>query len=322
MTILVTGGFGFIGSNFINNWFSHTDESIINVDKLTYAANVNNVYGNDNLISVYYDICDPWNIEVLLRQYQPRAIIHFAAESHVDNSINSPKVFYETNVIGTMQLLESIRKVDKSIKFVHVSTDEVYGSLSLESEPSIETDLYLPNSPYAASKAASDHVVRSYNKTYGIRTYITNCSNNYGPNQHKEKFIPTVIESCLNNKNVPIYGKGDNIRDWLFVKDHCSALELVLEKGKPGSKYNIGGDNQYTNLQVVNMICEIMDEIAPKTQSYKKLISFVDDRLGHDKRYDINSEKIKSELGWKQTVAFNEGLKATVQWYVDEFFKL
>lgn len=318
MTVLVTGGYGFIGSNFINDWFTFSDEKIINVDNLTYAANKDNLINDKNCKNYKLDINDTVGIIGLLNQYKPRAIIHFAAESHVDNSIINPNIFTETNVLGTASLLNAILKTDKNIKFVHVSTDEVYGSLNLTDSPSTENDLYLPNSPYAASKASADHVVRSYNKTYGLNTVITNCSNNYGPNQHQEKFIPTVIRSCLEGKKIPIYGNGENIRDWLFVKDHCSALRLILEKGKSGEKYNIGGSNQFTNIEVVNKICELMDILSPKEKSYKELISFVQDRLGHDQRYDIDCSKLKRELGWSESVFFNEGLEKTVKWYINK----
>jgi len=322
MTILVTGGCGFIGSNFINDWFGFYDEPVVNIDKLTYAANKNNIIHNKNYIHYEVDICDFVSVKNILLNHKPRAVIHFAAESHVDNSIKDPNIFVETNVVGTLNLLNSVLQIDKNIKFVHVSTDEVYGSLNISDPASTEMDLYLPNSPYAASKASSDLLVRSYNKTYGLNTIITNCSNNYGAYQHREKFIPTIINSCLENKPIPIYGDGKNIRDWLFVKDHCSALKLVVEKGVAGEKYNIGGTNQFTNIEVVNKICEFMDIKVPREYSYKKLISFVEDRLGHDRRYDINCSKIKKHFGWEQSVFFNEGLEYTVDWYIKEYFKL
>lgn len=322
MTVLVTGGYGFIGSNFINSWYSFSDEKIVNIDKLTYAANKTNILHHKNHIHYNLDINDTTSIINVINQHSPRAIIHFAAESHVDNSIENPNVFIETNVLGTASLLNAILKTDRTIKFIHVSTDEVYGSLGLADPPSMEDDLYLPNSPYAASKASSDLIVRSYHKTYGLQTVITNCSNNYGVNQHSEKFIPTVIQSCLDGKNIPIYGDGKNVRDWLSVDDHCSALRLILEKGKIGQKYNIGGTNQFTNIEVVNKICELLDLFVPKTTSYKELISFVTDRLGHDKRYDIDCTKLKSELGWQQSVFFNEGLEKLVKWHINRYFKL
>lgn len=322
MTLLVTGGYGFIGSNFINNWYSEFDEKIVNVDSLTYAANKNNVLYTENYVHYYLDINNTYGIKTLLHKYKPRAIVHFAAESHVDNSIKNPKLFLETNILGTSSLLNAVLEVDKNIRFIHVSTDEVYGSLSENELPSTEDSLYRPNSPYAASKAASDHLVRSYHKTYGLDTVITNCSNNYGKYQHTEKFIPTVINSCLTNKKIPIYGDGKNIRDWLFVEDHCSALKLILQKGKSGEKYNIGGSNQLTNIEVVTKICELLDIIRPRTDktSYKDLISFVGDRLGHDRRYDINCSKLKKELGWMESVFFNQGLEMTVRWYVKNYF--
>ena len=317
MTILVTGGNGFIGSNFIYDWFNLTDEEIINVDSLTYSSsNYIEHIKSDQLKSRVVNVKDKDSIIYLLEKYRPRAIVHFAAESHVDNSIKDPLLFFKTNILGTANLLECVKKVDKSIKFLHVSTDEVFGSLGEYDNPSTEYSSYKPNSPYSASKASSDHIVRAYNKTYGLQTIITNCSNNYGRFQHQEKFIPTVIRSCLQGKNIPIYGNGKQIRDWLFVSDHCSALRLLLEKGTVGETYNIGGDNQITNLEVVNMICDYLDKIRPKNNLYSNSISFVSDRPGHDIRYDIDSSKIQ-ELGWKQTVLFNIGLQKTIDWYIE-----
>lgn len=321
MCIFVTGGYGFIGSNFINEFNKYSDETIVNIDKRTYASN-NKVIQFENTHSYEYDINDWVHINSLLKKYKPRAIIHFAAESHVDNSISNPKVFFRTNVDGTLCLLDCIKLTDPTIKFIHVSTDEVYGALTLEEDAFTENSPYKPNSPYAASKAASDHIVRAYNKTYGLDTITTNCSNNYGYHQYGEKFIPTIINSCLKKIPIPIYGDGKQIRDWLFVTDHCSALRLILEKGKSGESYNIGGDNQYTNIEVVKMICDLMDEFISTSQSHHTLISFIKDRPGHDFRYDINSSKIKNELGWKQEIDFKSGLKETVKWYIDGYFNL
>lgn len=317
MTILVTGGNGFIGTNFILNYLSESDEEIINVDSLTYSSCG---YTFPNRVKSYVkNINDSDSIDYILKKYKPRAIVHFAAESHVDNSINDPEIFIKTNVLGTFTLLESVRKNLKECRFLHVSTDEVYGSLEPEDEPSTENSTYKPNSPYSASKASSDHIVRSYNKTYGLDTIITNCSNNYGFFQHDEKFIPTVIRSCYNQKPIPIYGDGKQIRDWLHVSDHCSALRLILEKGKSGEKYNIGGDNQLKNIDVVEEICTIFNEIYPERFDHKKLISFVKDRPGHDTRYDIDSSKLQTELGWSQEVQFRQGLKDTIEWYISEW---
>jgi dTDP-glucose 4,6-dehydratase len=317
MTIFVTGGNGFIGSNFITDWCDLQDELIVNIDLCTYAGSeyINSI--NSDKLKNYTgkDINDDFFVKILLEQYKPRAIIHFAAESHVDNSILDPFLFLKTNIMGTANLLECIKSVDKSIKFIHVSTDEVFGSLSESDLPATENSPYKPNSPYSASKAASDHIVRAYHKTYGLQTITTNCSNNYGKFQHKEKFIPTVIKSCLNNTNIPIYGNGMQIRDWLFVSDHCSALRLLLNHGIVGETYNIGGDNQFSNLQVVNFICSYLNEIKFQNKFYEKLISFVDDRPGHDLRYNIDCSKLK-QLGWTQTVKFEDGIKNTIDWYL------
>jgi dTDP-glucose 4,6-dehydratase len=317
MTILVTGGNGFIGSNFIHEWCESTDEQIVNIDSLTYSSSdfINSIK-TGQLVNHVVNINDEDSIQYLLKICKPRAIIHFAAESHVDNSIKDPQIFFKTNILGTANLLECVKKIDKSIKFIHVSTDEVFGSLSETDLPSTEDSPYRPNSPYSSSKASSDHIVRAYYKTYGLQTITTNCSNNYGRFQHREKFIPTVIRSCLEGKNIPIYGNGKQIRDWLFVSDHCAALRLVLEKGIVGETYNIGGDNQITNLEVVHSICEYLNEVRPQTRLYEKLISFVSDRPGHDLRYDINSSKLQS-LGWKQTIKFEDGIEKTIDWYLE-----
>lgn len=316
MTILVTGGNGFIGSNFIYEWCDFIDEDIVNIDCLTYSSSnyINNI-NSPKLKNHIININDEDSIIYLLKFYKPRAIVHFAAETHVDNSIKNPKIFFKTNIFGTLNLLECIRKVDKSIKFINVSTDEVFGSLAEFDSPSTENSLYRPNSPYSASKAAGDHIVRAYNKTYGLQTIITNCSNNYGKFQHKEKFIPTIINSCLQGNPIPIYGDGNQIRDWLYVSDHCSALRLILDNGIVGETYNIGGNNQISNIVVVNMICQYLNKVRPQNKLYQKLISFVDDRLGHDKRYDIDSTKLQ-KLGWKQSIYFEDGLKKTIDWYL------
>ena len=317
MTIFITGGNGFIGSNFIVEWCDLTDENIVNIDSLTYSSSQYvNKLSCSQLKNYNININDDKSILYLLKLYKPRAIIHFAAESHVDNSIKDPLIFFKTNILGTVNLLECIRKVDKSIKFLHVSTDEVFGSLTEIDFPSTEESAYKPNSPYSASKASSDHIVRAYHKTYGLQTITTNCSNNYGKFQHQEKFIPTVIKSCLDGKNIPIYGNGKQIRDWLYVSDHCSALRLLLEHGIVGETYNIGGDNQTTNLEVVNLICDYLDKVKPSNKLYQKLISFVADRPGHDTRYDIDSSKIQ-KLGWTQTVKFEEGIQNTIDWYLE-----
>lgn len=317
MTILVTGGNGFIGTNFILNHIANSDEEIINVDSLTYSSN--DCKFTSTVKNFVVNINDSEAIDHLLKKYKPRAIVHFAAESHVDNSINGPEIFIKTNVLGTFTLLESVRKNLKECRFLHVSTDEVYGSLEPDDEPSTENSTYKPNSPYSASKAGSDHIVRSYNKTYGLDTIITNCSNNYGIYQHDEKFIPTVIRSCYNQKPIPIYGDGKQIRDWLSVFDHCSALKLVLEKGKTGERYNIGGDNQLRNIDVVEEICTIFNEIYPDRFDHKQLISFVKDRPGHDTRYDIDSSKLQTELGWTQQVEFRQGLRSVIEWYTKKW---
>lgn len=333
MTILVTGGNGFIGTNFIIEKIKQdinlgVKETIINVDSLTYSSSnhlqkiLKDSDQEDRVLSFVKNINDSESVDYLLKKYQPRAIVHFAAESHVDNSISGPEVFMTTNVLGTFRLLESVRKNLKDCKFIHVSTDEVYGSLELDDEPSTEMSLYKPNSPYSASKAGSDHIVRAYHKTYGLNTIITNCSNNYGLHQHEEKFIPTVIKSCVEKKPIPVYGNGLQIRDWLHVTDHCRALLLVLEKGVAGERYNIGGDNQYKNIEVVKSICSIFNLFLESDFDYNKLISFVTDRPGHDTRYDINSSKIKNELGWKQQIYFDDGLYETVLWYKNYFTEI
>ncbi len=326
--ILVTGGAGFIGANFVLDWLSTNQEPVINLDKLTYAGNLNNLVSLKNdprHIFVHADINDSDKIKQILQEHQPRALIHFAAESHVDRSIHGPAAFITTNVNGTFTLLEAVRnywqalpELDKvNFRFLHVSTDEVYGSLGADDAPFTESTPYAPNSPYSASKAASDHLVRAYHHTYGLPTLTTNCSNNYGPLHFPEKLIPLVITNARAGKDLPIYGDGSQVRDWLFVSDHCAAIRRVLEAGRPGETYNIGGWNEKTNLQVVHSICDLLDELQSKTSgSYRDQIRHVTDRPGHDKRYAIDARKIENELGWKPTESFETGLRKTVNWYL------
>jgi dTDP-glucose 4,6-dehydratase len=326
--ILVTGGAGFIGSNFVLNWLSHHDEPVINLDKLTYAGNLNNlasVMNDARHTFVQGDICDGKLLATLLEQHRPRAILHFAAESHVDRSIHGPGEFISTNVNGTFTLLEATRAYwsglsgaeREAFRFLHVSTDEVYGSLGPEDPPFTETTAYAPNSPYSASKAASDHLVRAYHHTYGLPTLTTNCSNNYGPYHFPEKLIPLMIANALAGKPLPIYGDGKNVRDWLYVGDHCAAIRRVLEAGRLGETYNVGGWNEMANLDVVHTLCDILDKLAPKTASYRDLITYVKDRPGHDRRYAIDARKLERELGWKPAETFSTGIHKTVQWYLD-----
>ena len=333
MCILITGGAGFIGSNFINEWLELYNEPIINIDKLTYSGNENNfkVKPNDtNHILFQGDISDFKLVSNLLNKFNPRAIINFAAESHVDNSITNPINFINTNIIGTFNLLECSKNYWKSLslkkrenfRFLHISTDEVYGSLKKNDFPFTEESPFKPNSPYSASKASSDHLVRSYYKTYGLPTLTTNSSNNYGPYQYPEKLIPLIINNALSKKKLPIYGDGKQIRDWIYVSDHCSAIRSVLFKGKIGETYNIGGNNEKTNLEIVRIVCDLLDKIKPlksksENLSYKSLIKFVRDRPGHDQRYAINNNKIQSKLGWTPTESFEDGLARTVNWYID-----
>lgn len=330
MTILVTGGAGFIGSNFILEWISKSDETIINLDKLTYAGNLENlasVAKHPNYIFIEGDIGDTSAINKILDQYKPRGILNFAAESHVDRSIHGPADFINTNIVATFNLLESVRAYwnnlplaeKNNFRFLHVSTDEVYGTLDKEDAPFTEENQYAPNSPYSASKAASDHLVRAYHHTYGLPVLTTNCSNNYGPYQFPEKLIPLMIHRAITGGELPIYGDGQNIRDWLYVTDHCSAICAVLENGKIGETYNIGGWNEKTNLDVVHTICDILDKLQPKSDgsSYRSQMVFVKDRLGHDRRYAIDANKILSELGWKPAETFETGIANTVQWYLD-----
>ena len=328
MSIMVTGGAGFIGSNFVIEWLERHNERVINVDKLTYAGNLQNLVtleGNLNHIFVHEDISNTKVINQLLQDYKPHFIINFAAETHVDRSIHFPEEFVRTNINGTFHLLESIRKywkdmADKdSLRFLNVSTDEVYGSLDLNEPAFTESHRYNPNSPYAATKAASDHLIRAYNRTYGIPVITTNCSNNYGPFQFPEKLIPLIIHNAIHIKDIPIYGDGQQIRDWLYVGDHCSAIRHVLKDGQVGDIYNVGGYNEKTNLEVANTICEILDELQPRLDgdSYKSLIKFVKDRPGHDRRYAINATKIEKTLNWQPTETFEIGIQKTVQWYLN-----
>lgn len=327
--ILVTGGAGFIGSNFVLSWLATQTESVVNLDKLTYAGNLNNlasIKDDQRHIFVHADINDSAKLDQLFAEHQPRAVVHFAAESHVDRSIHGPSAFIETNVNGTFKLLEATRaywqNLDEtrkaSFRFLHVSTDEVYGSLEKDDPPFSETTPYAPNSPYSASKAASDHLVRAYHHTYGLPTLTTNCSNNYGPYHFPEKLIPLVITNARAGKDLPIYGDGSQVRDWLFVEDHCAAIRRVLEAGRPGETYNIGGWNEKTNLNVVHTICDLLDELQAKDKgSYRDQIKHVKDRPGHDKRYAIDARKIERELGWKPVETFETGLRKTVQWYLN-----
>ena len=327
--ILVTGGAGFIGSNFILDWLTQSDEPVINLDLLTYAGNLENLESlkeDPRHTFVRGDIGDSALVSSLLRQYQPRAVLNFAAESHVDRSIHGPEDFIQTNVVGTFHLLESVRAYwggltgdqKENFRFFHVSTDEVYGTLSPNDPPFTETTPYAPNSPYSASKASSDHLVRAYHHTYGLPVLTTNCSNNYGPYHFPEKLIPLCLHNALNGQPLPIYGDGMQVRDWLFVKDHCSAIRRVLADGRVGETYNVGGWNEKPNLEVIHTLCEILGELAPRTdgQSYKSQISFVKDRAGHDRRYAIDAGKIERELGWRPAETFETGIRKTVEWYL------
>ena len=328
--ILVTGGAGFIGSNFVLDWLATGGESLVNLDKLTYAGNLANlasIKGDDRHIFVQGDIGDTALVSRLLVEYQPRAVINFAAESHVDRSILGPGDFIQTNVVGTFGLLEAMRAYwgalpeteRTSFRFLHVSTDEVYGSLEQGAPAFTETHRYEPNSPYSASKAASDHLVRAYHHTYGLPVLTTNCSNNYGPYHFPEKLIPLCIHNALAGKPLPIYGDGRQIRDWLYVKDHCSAIRRVLEVGRVGEVYNVGGWNEMTNLDVVNILCHILDAERPRAdgRSYTEQITFVSDRPGHDRRYAIDATKIEHELGWRPGETFETGIRKTVRWYLE-----
>ena len=332
MSVLVTGGAGFIGSNFVIDWLAQSDEPIINLDLLTYAGNLGNLSAlekDSRHIFVRGDIGDKELIVKILGQYKPRAIINFAAESHVDRSIHGPEDFINTNVLGTFHLLESVRgfwgglsqQEKNNFRFLHVSTDEVYGSLKKEDPAFTEENQYAPNSPYSASKAASDHMVRAYHHTYGLPVLTTNCSNNYGPYQFPEKLIPLMIVNALSGKPLPVYGDGQQIRDWLYVKDHCSAIRCVLEKGTLGEVYNIGGWNEKANIEIVSNICDLLDTLKPmdNKKSYRDQISFVTDRPGHDRRYAIDATKIERELGWRPSETFETGIKKTIDWYLENW---
>lgn len=327
-TILVTGGAGFIGSNFVLEWIRHVGTRIVNLDKLTYAGNLRNLaqLRNDSRHNfVLGDIADSEVVRKILEMYQPTAVVHFAAESHVDRSILGPEEFIRTNIVGTFRLLEEVRDWWNSLdgdrrlnfRFLQVSTDEVYGSLEKNDPAFTEDSPYAPNSPYAASKAAADHLVRAYHKTYGLPILTTNCSNNYGPFQFPEKLIPLVIGNALAGKSIPIYGDGQNVRDWLYVHDHCSALRTVLRKGTPGCTYNVGGGCERSNLDVVRTICDLLDELRPRTNPNRLLIEFVKDRPGHDRRYAVDSGRLRTELGWKPVETFESGLRKAIAWYLE-----
>lgn len=330
MTILVTGGAGFIGSNFVLDWLAQSEEPVVNLDKLTYAGNQQNLVSlrdRAEHIFVQGDIQDSALVHALLKTHRPRAIMNFAAESHVDRSISGPGEFVQTNVVGTFQLLESARMYwndltgteQAAFRFLHVSTDEVYGSLAPDAPAFSEQNRYEPNSPYSASKAASDHLVRAYHHTYGLPTLTTNCSNNYGPYHFPEKLIPLVILNAQAGKPLPVYGDGQQVRDWLYVKDHCSAIRHVLAAGRMGETYNVGGWNEKTNLEIVHIVCALLDELNPRADGkpYKDQITFVKDRPGHDRRYAIDANKLDRELGWRPVETFETGIRKTVQWYLD-----
>jgi dTDP-glucose 4,6-dehydratase len=330
MTILVTGAAGFIGSNFVLDWFDYTKEDVVSLDLLTYAGNLENLSslsGNSHHHFVRGNIGDRELVAQILKKHQVRAVINFAAESHVDRSIHRPGDFIETNIVGTYNLLESVRAYrdnldensKKAFRFLHISTDEVYGSLEKSDSAFSETHRFEPNSPYSASKAASDHLVRAWHQTYGLPVITTNCSNNYGPSHFPEKLIPLCILNALNGKPLPIYGDGQQVRDWLYVKDHCSAIRTVLEKGKLGETYNVGGWNEKANLDVVKTLCNILDDLKPKSDGskYEIQITYVKDRPGHDRRYAIDATKLKKELSWKPQETFETGIRKTVEWYLN-----
>lgn len=327
--ILITGGAGFIGSNFILDWFKHSDEPLVNIDALTYAANLENLKSLENdprYHFVHADINDLTALSQVFRQYRPRAVIHMAAESHVDRSIDGPDVFFTSNVFGTLNLLKAAHAYRQTLsdeeqltfRLIHVSTDEVYGDLNQSDLPFTEESPYRPNSPYSASKAASDHAVRAWVKTYALPCIITHCSNNFGEFQYPEKLIPRLITRALTEESLPIYGTGENIRDWIDVHEHCRALRLILSEGRIGETYNIGANSERSNLEIVRAVTNLLDELRPRTQgSYADLIEFVQDRAGHDFRYAIDCRKLERELGWKNTVRFESALKRTVLWYLE-----
>ena len=329
MTILVTGGAGFIGANFVLDWLASTHETVVNLDKLTYAGNLESLaslQSDERHIFVQGDIANTALLELLLQQHQPRAVVNFAAESHVDRSIHGPGEFIETNIVGTFRLLEAVRAYwtellateKNAFRFLHVSTDEVYGSLAKADPAFTESHRYEPNSPYSASKAASDHLVRAWHHTYGLPVLTTNCSNNYGPYHFPEKLIPLMIVNALAGKPLPVYGDGMQIRDWLYVKDHCSAIRVVLQGGRLGETYNVGGWNEKPNIEIVQTICKLLDELRPKADgsSYANQITYVVDRPGHDRRYAIDARKLEAELGWKPAETFETGIRKTVEWYL------
>jgi dTDP-glucose 4,6-dehydratase len=330
MTVLITGGAGFIGANFVLDWVAHTDEKIVNLDKLTYAGNLESLASlknNPQHVFVKGDIGDASLVPQLLAEHQPRAVLNFAAESHVDRSIHGPGDFIETNIVGTFRLLESVRghwheletQAKENFRFLHVSTDEVYGSLSPQDPAFTEHHAFEPNSPYSASKAASDHLVRAWHHTYGLPVLTTNCSNNYGPLHFPEKLIPLMIVNALAGKPLPVYGDGMQVRDWLYVKDHCSAIRRVLEAGRLGDTYNVGGWNEKPNIEIVKTVCALLDSMRPRAdgQSYATQIAYVKDRPGHDRRYAIDARKLEKELGWKPAETFETGIQKTVTWYLD-----
>ncbi len=327
--ILVTGGAGFIGANFVLDWLAQSSEPVLNLDALTYAGNMENLASlksDPRHVFVHGDIGDSALLEQLFVQHQPRAVVHFAAESHVDRSIHGPGAFIKTNVEGTFSLLEATRKhwmslegTDKqNFRYLHVSTDEVFGSLSASAAPFSESHAYEPNSPYSASKAASDHLVRAWHHTYGLPVLTTHCSNNYGPYHFPEKLIPLMIVNALAGKPLPVYGDGQQIRDWLYVKDHCAAIRVVLQAGKPGETYNIGGWNEKPNIDIVHTVCSLLDDMRPDPAGpYKRLITTVKDRPGHDRRYAIDARKLERDLGWRPAETFETGIRKTVRWYLD-----
>ena len=330
MSVLITGGAGFIGANFVLDWVAHTDETIVNLDKLTYAGNLESLASlknNPRHVFVQGDIGDVALLPKLLAEHQPRAVLNFAAESHVDRSIHGPGEFIETNIVGTFRLLESVRgywhglnaQAQSQFRFLHVSTDEVYGSLAPQDPAFTEHHPYEPNSPYSASKAASDHLVRAWHHTYGLPVVTTNCSNNYGPLHFPEKLIPLMIVNALAGKPLPVYGDGMQVRDWLYVKDHCSAIRRVLEGGRLGETYNVGGWNEKPNIEIVKTVCALLDELRPRADgaSYTTQISYVKDRPGHDRRYAIDARKLEKELGWKPAETFETGIRKTVAWYLE-----
>jgi len=327
-TILVTGGAGFIGANFVLQWIAEAGKPVVNLDKLTYAgnlANLESLRSDARHIFLQGDIGDTPVVAKLLAEYRPCAVLNFAAESHVDRSIHGAGDFIETNLAGTFRLLEAVRHYwqalpagqKEAFRFLHVSTDEVYGSLGPADPAFTEEHNYQPNSPYSASKAGSDHLVRAWHHTYGLPVLTTNCSNNYGPFQFPEKLIPLIILNAIQGKPLPVYGDGQNVRDWLYVADHCTAIRLVLERGRPGETYNVGGNTERTNLEVVRTICAVLDEIRPAHSPHASLLTFVQDRPGHDRRYAIDTSKLKRELGWQPAVTFEEGLRQTIRWYLD-----